>query len=56
MIPLARGSSVPMSRQIYMSLRQAILDGTFRGGERLPSTRTTGAAAFGFAHHRDHGV
>jgi GntR family transcriptional regulator/MocR family aminotransferase len=28
-----------MSRQIYMGLRQEILNGTFRAGERLPSTR-----------------
>src|SRR5689334_16618604 len=28
-----------MSRQIYRGLRQAILNGTFRAGERLPSTR-----------------
>jgi GntR family transcriptional regulator/MocR family aminotransferase len=28
-----------MSRQIYAGLRQAILNGTLRGGERLPSTR-----------------
>jgi GntR family transcriptional regulator/MocR family aminotransferase len=38
-IPLERQSTVPMSRQIYAGLRQAILNGTFRGGERLPSTR-----------------
>src|SRR3954470_24262207 len=38
-IPLQRTSGVPMSRQIYIGLRQAILDGTFHAGERLPSTR-----------------
>jgi GntR family transcriptional regulator/MocR family aminotransferase len=38
-IPLQRTSAVPMSRQIYIGLRQAILDGTFHAGERLPSTR-----------------
>jgi GntR family transcriptional regulator / MocR family aminotransferase len=38
-IPLEKDSAVPMSRQIYMGLRKAILDGAFRVGERLPSTR-----------------
>lgn len=39
MIPLLKDVSAPLSRQVYMSLRQAILNGTFRAGERLPSTR-----------------
>jgi len=38
LIPLAarRGS---LSRQVYGGLRQAVLTGTFRAGDRLPSTR-----------------
>jgi GntR family transcriptional regulator/MocR family aminotransferase len=37
-IPLSRAGE-PLSRQIYSGLRQAILTGTLRSGERLPSTR-----------------
>lgn len=37
-IPLSKGRE-PLTRQIYAWLRQAILRGTLRGGERLPSTR-----------------
>ena len=37
-LPLARGSG-PLYRQIYLGLRQAILSGTLRAGDRLPSTR-----------------
>jgi len=37
-IPLSRASE-PLSRQIYAGLRRAILTGTLRSGERLPSTR-----------------
>src|SRR5215470_13509644 len=29
----------PISRQTYLGLRQAILSGTFRAGDRLPATR-----------------
>src|SRR5215469_15524819 len=29
----------PLSRQIYLGLRQAILSGTFCAGDRLPATR-----------------
>ncbi|MGH9888542.1 MAG: GntR family transcriptional regulator, partial [bacterium] len=29
----------PLFRQVYVGLRQAILAGTFRAGDRLPSTR-----------------
>jgi len=36
-IPLARGE--PLFRQVYGGLRRAILGGTFRAGDRLPSTR-----------------
>jgi GntR family transcriptional regulator/MocR family aminotransferase len=37
-IPLSRRGE-PLFRQVYAGLRQAILAGTFRAGERLPSTR-----------------
>lgn len=40
-IPLSK-SGEPLSRQIYRFLRQAILGGTLRAGERLPSTRDLG--------------
>src|SRR5579884_42393 len=38
LIPLSERNG-PLFRQIYLSLRQAILSGTLRPGERLPSTR-----------------
>jgi GntR family transcriptional regulator/MocR family aminotransferase len=38
LIPLVRRGE-PFYRQVYGGLRQAILVGTFRGGDRLPSTR-----------------
>ena len=37
-IPLSRHGE-PLFRQVYQGLRQAILSGTFRAGDRLPSTR-----------------
>lgn len=37
-IPLSKGRG-PLFRQLYLGLREAILAGTFRGGEKLPSTR-----------------
>jgi GntR family transcriptional regulator/MocR family aminotransferase len=37
-IPLSRRGE-PLFRQVYQGLRQAILSGTFRAGDRLPSTR-----------------
>jgi GntR family transcriptional regulator/MocR family aminotransferase len=37
-IPLSKRGE-PLFRQVYRGLRQAILSGTFRAGERLPSTR-----------------
>ncbi|MFZ0630657.1 MAG: PLP-dependent aminotransferase family protein [Acidobacteriaceae bacterium] len=37
-IPIKR-SGEPLFRQVYGGIRQAILSGTLRGGERLPSTR-----------------
>ncbi|MCU1284018.1 MAG: transcriptional regulator, GntR family [Acidobacteriales bacterium] len=40
MIPISKSDSTPLSRQIYTGLRTAILNGVYRAGERLPSTRT----------------
>jgi GntR family transcriptional regulator/MocR family aminotransferase len=37
LIPLPPGE--PLFRQVYARLRHGILDGTFRAGDRLPSTR-----------------
>jgi GntR family transcriptional regulator/MocR family aminotransferase len=37
-IPLSQRGE-PLFRQVYSGLRHAMLTGTFRGGERLPSTR-----------------
>jgi len=37
-IPLSR-SGAPLFRQLYVRLREAILSGAFRAGEKLPSTR-----------------
>ena len=37
-IPLSE-SDVPLFRQLYTSLRQAILAGAFRAGEKIPSSR-----------------
>ncbi len=39
-IGLDAKSSIPMYRQLYEALRQAILQGRFRSGQRLPATRT----------------
>ncbi len=41
-IPLSKDGG-PLFRQIYLGLRQAILQGTLRPGERLPSTRELAA-------------
>ena len=41
-------SGVPLHRQIYEEWRQGILNGRFRGGERVPSTREL-AATLGVA-------
>lgn len=38
-LPLKRGASTPLHRQIYDGLCRAILDGALRPGQRLPSTR-----------------
>jgi len=37
-IPLSKGAG-PISRQVYLGLRGAIVQGTFRPGDRLPATR-----------------
>jgi GntR family transcriptional regulator/MocR family aminotransferase len=37
-IPLSKKGG-PLSRQVYAGLRQGILSGSFRAGDRLPSTR-----------------
>ncbi|MGB7752382.1 MAG: winged helix-turn-helix domain-containing protein, partial [Candidatus Acidiferrales bacterium] len=37
-IPLSKRGE-PLYRQVYRGLRQAILAGTFRAGEKLPATR-----------------
>lgn len=39
-LPLDRASTVPLYRQLYESVRAAILAGRLRGGTRLPATRT----------------
>ncbi|MFL5541861.1 MAG: PLP-dependent aminotransferase family protein, partial [Longimicrobiaceae bacterium] len=39
LLPLDRGSRVPLHRQIYDSLRRAILEGMLRAGQRVPSSR-----------------
>jgi GntR family transcriptional regulator / MocR family aminotransferase len=39
-IPLLTDDSLPLSRQIFTGLRNAILNGRFRAGNRLPSTRS----------------
>jgi GntR family transcriptional regulator / MocR family aminotransferase len=38
-LSLERASSVPLYRQLYDGLREAILSGRLRPGARLPSTR-----------------
>jgi GntR family transcriptional regulator/MocR family aminotransferase len=39
LLPVDRGSGVPLHRQIYDGLRRAILGGMLRAGQRVPSTR-----------------
>lgn len=39
LLPLDRGSRVPLHQQIHDGLRRAILDGMLRAGQRVPSTR-----------------
>jgi GntR family transcriptional regulator/MocR family aminotransferase len=38
-VPVRRGHSDPLHKQIYNGVRRAILDGLLRPGQRLPSTR-----------------
>src|SRR5688500_5595305 len=39
LLPFDSASKVPRHRQIYESWRQGVLQGRFRSGERVPSTR-----------------
>lgn len=39
LIPLQRGAGEPLSRQVYLWIRQAIVERTLQPGEALPSTR-----------------
>ncbi|HET7228795.1 MAG TPA: PLP-dependent aminotransferase family protein [Longimicrobium sp.] len=39
LVPLDRGSRVPLHQQIYDGLRRAMLEGMLRAGQRVPSTR-----------------
>jgi len=43
MIAIDRSNSQPLHRQIYNSLRAAIVDGRLRPGQRIPSTRVLAA-------------
>jgi len=38
-VPLDRHSEVPLFRQVYRSIRQAMMDGRLAAGARMPSTR-----------------
>lgn len=38
-LPLERGTGVPLHQQLYDGVRRAILSGSLRAGQRLPSTR-----------------
>lgn len=49
-LPLEPGEARPLYRQVYDGLREAILAGRLRPGERLPSTRTL-AAELGVARN-----
>lgn len=42
-VPLTPNAAQPMHRHMYEHLRQAILSGRLRPGERLPSTRQVAA-------------
>jgi GntR family transcriptional regulator / MocR family aminotransferase len=39
LVPVERGSSIPLREQLYRLLREAILDGRLAAAARLPSTR-----------------
>lgn len=43
-VSLDPDSGVPLYRQLYDALRQAILEGRLRGGQRLPATRVLAGA------------
>jgi len=43
LLPLERGSRVPLHHQVYDGLRRAILEGMLRAGQRVPSTRALAA-------------
>jgi len=43
MVAIDRTSGVPLHRQIYDGFRSAILEGRFRPGQRIPSTRVLAA-------------
>lgn len=43
-IKLAPTSAVPLHRRLYFSMRELILSGQFRKGERLPSSRSLAEA------------
>jgi GntR family transcriptional regulator/MocR family aminotransferase len=43
-ILLDRGSAVPLQRQLYLGIRQAILSGRLAPGRRIPSTRALAEA------------
>ena len=49
-VTLEPDSPVPLYRQIYFAIREAILSGRLRSGSRLPSTRTM-AADFGLSRN-----
>jgi GntR family transcriptional regulator/MocR family aminotransferase len=42
-LPIERGTRMPLHQQIYDGVRRAILGGSLRAGQRLPSTRTLSA-------------
>ncbi|MBP2302861.1 MocR-like pyridoxine biosynthesis transcription factor PdxR [Azospirillum picis] len=42
-LSLDRDGAEPLHRQLYLALRQAVLDGRLRPGERLPPSRTLAA-------------
>src|SRR5882757_1236347 len=38
----SKTSSEPLHRQLYLTIREQILGGALKGGDRLPSTRALG--------------
>jgi GntR family transcriptional regulator/MocR family aminotransferase len=45
LVPVDRSQSIPLRDQLYLQLREAILDGRLAPGARLPSTRTVAQQA-----------